>query len=265
MLTMDQLQDINGAEAQDRDGQKIGSVGQVYLDDSSGQPEWVTVKTGLFGTKETFVPLEAASMQEDQVVRVPFDKDRVQGAPRVDAEEHLDPDQERELYRYYGLDYDHPRAGREAATTGTAAPETTSETDPTRTTGTGTTDEAMTRSEERMHVGTESQPAGRARLRKYVVTEHQNVTVPVSHEEARLEREPITDANRDAAMSGPDLAEGEHEVVLNAERPTVSKDEVPVERVRLSKETVTGEEQVGDDVRKEQVEAEGDVRDDPTR
>ena len=117
-----------------------------------------------------------------------------------------------------------------------------------------TTDEAMTRSEERLHVGTESVQAGRARLRKYVVTENVTQTVPVSHEEVRVEREPITDANRDAALDGPAISEEEHEVTLNAERPVTEKEAVPVERVRLGTETVTEQAEVNDQVRKEQIE-----------
>jgi uncharacterized protein (TIGR02271 family) len=122
-------------------------------------------------------------------------------------------------------------------------------------------DAAMTRSEERLNVGTESVPAGRARLRKYVVTENVSTTVPVSHEEVRLEREPVTDANRDAALSGADITEDEHEVQLNAERPVVTKETVPVERVRLATESVAGEERVSEEVRKEQIdEPEVDTR-----
>jgi uncharacterized protein (TIGR02271 family) len=112
----------------------------------------------------------------------------------------------------------------------------------------------MTRSEERLHVGTERVETGRARLRKYIVTENVQTTVPVSREEIRVEREPITDANRDAATSGPDLSEEEHEVTLTAERPVIGKETVPVERVRLGKETTTEERQVTDQVRKEQIE-----------
>jgi uncharacterized protein (TIGR02271 family) len=117
----------------------------------------------------------------------------------------------------------------------------------------------MTRSEEHLVAGTEQVEAGRARLRKYVVTETQRVDVPVSHEEVRLEREPITDANRDAAYSGGDITDEEHEVTLRAERPVVSTEAEPVERVRLGKEKVTGRETVSGKVRKEQVEL-----DDPT-
>ena len=121
-----------------------------------------------------------------------------------------------------------------------------------------TTDTAMTRSEEQLRVGTETREAGRARLRKHVVTEHQQVTVPVSHEEVTLEREPITDANRGDAYDGPAISEEEHEVVLHAERPVVAKEAVPVERVRLDVDTVTEQQTVTDTVRKEQIEVEGD-------
>jgi uncharacterized protein (TIGR02271 family) len=120
-----------------------------------------------------------------------------------------------------------------------------------------TTDDAMTLSEERLNVGTERVEAGRARLRKYVVTENVTETVPVSHEEVRVQREPITDANIGNAMDGPAISEEEHEVTLHAERPVVEKEAVPVERVRLDTETVTGQEQVTDTVRKEQVDTDG--------
>ncbi len=108
-----------------------------------------------------------------------------------------------------------------------------------------------------MHVGTRTEQVGRARLRKYVVTEQQTQTVPVSHEEVRIEREPITDDNRGAATDGPAISEEEHEVVLHAERPVVEKETVPVERVKLGMETVRDEETVSAEVRKEQVETHG--------
>ena len=117
-----------------------------------------------------------------------------------------------------------------------------------------TTDDAMTRSEEELEVGTQTRERGRVRLRKYVTTEQEQVTVPVQREEVRVEREPVTDANLDAAMSGPDLTEAEHEVVLREEEPVVEKRVVPRERVRLDKETVTDEERVAEQLRKEQIE-----------
>jgi len=112
----------------------------------------------------------------------------------------------------------------------------------------------MTRSEEQLHVGTEQVQTGTARLRKHIVTENVSHTVPVSHEEVRVQREPITDANRDQAMGGSELSEEEHEVTLHAEQPVVTKETVPVERVKLGTETVTGEQEVSEQVRKEQIE-----------
>jgi uncharacterized protein (TIGR02271 family) len=116
----------------------------------------------------------------------------------------------------------------------------------------------MTRSEERLNVGTRKEEVGRARLRKYVVNENVTETVPVSREEVRIEREPITDANVGKAMDGPAISEEEHEVTLHAERPVVEKEAVPVERVRLDKDTVTEHETVNEGVRKEQIDVGGE-------
>jgi uncharacterized protein (TIGR02271 family) len=118
----------------------------------------------------------------------------------------------------------------------------------------------MTRSEEELRVGTARQEAGRARLRKYIETEYVQTTVPVQHEEVRVEREPITDGNVDQALDGPEISEEEHEIVLHEEQPVVEKRTVPKERVRLEKDTVTEERQVGDEVRKERIEGDTGTR-----
>jgi uncharacterized protein (TIGR02271 family) len=112
----------------------------------------------------------------------------------------------------------------------------------------------MTRSEEELRVGTTQRERGRVRLRKYVTTEQVQQTVPVQRERVRVEREPITDANLDAATSGPEISEAEHEVVLREEEPVVEKRVVPRERMRLDKDTVTDQERVAEEVRKEQIE-----------
>jgi uncharacterized protein (TIGR02271 family) len=116
----------------------------------------------------------------------------------------------------------------------------------------------MTRSEEELHVGKAQRERGRARLRKYVVTEEVQQTVPVQREEIRVEREPITDANIGRATDGPEISEEEHEVTLHEEEVVTEKRTVPKERVRLSKDTVTDEETVADEVRKERIEMEDD-------
>jgi uncharacterized protein (TIGR02271 family) len=242
-----------GRNAVDPQGNKIGSVGQVYLDDNTGQPDWITINTGLFGMKENFAPLAGSSFTGDDLV-LPFDKTVVKDSPDVADASHLDADEQQSLYAYY-------RQYLGAGTTGaTGGYEQTTSGDAGRQRGAGydtsgpNTDEAMTRSEEQLRVGTENVAAGRARLRKYVVTEQQSVQVPVSREEVRVEREPITDANRGDALSGADISEEEHEVVLHEERPVVTTEAVPVERVRLGTETVTEQETVSGEVRKEQIE-----------
>ena len=275
MITQQDITTIIGSNAVDNDGDKLGKVGQVYLDDQTGSPEWATISTGLFGTSETFVPLTEASVSGG-TLRVPYEKAKVKDAPRVEAEQgHLSPDEEAELYRYYGIGMG--TSGTET-TTGTAGyADTTTGTDATTGTDTNrhgtaghdtsgpTTDSATTRSEEQLRVGTRTEEVGRARLRKFVVTENVTTTVPVRKEKAVLEREPITDANVGDATSGPDLSDEEHEVVLNEEHVTVDKTVQPVERVRLGTETVTDEETVTEDVRKEHIETEGDVDTDGRR
>jgi uncharacterized protein (TIGR02271 family) len=235
-------------------GQKIGRIGEVYVDDSTGEPNFVTVRTGLFGTAESFVPLQDATVAGSDL-RVAYDKDEVKDAPRVDPDGHLTPAEEQRLYAHYGL-------SGPGEPTSVGAGESNSRDHGTRGHDTSgpTTDDAMTRSEERLRVGAREEEAGRARLRKYVVTENVTQTVPVSREEVRVEREPITDKNVGAARSGPNISEEEHEVVLHQERPVVEKEAVPVERVRLGTETVTDQETVSEDVRKEQIDTDLDSR-----
>ena len=248
---------IIGQSVHGSDGQRIGEVGQVYLDDETGKPEWATVRTGLFGTKESFVPVSKAQTTDDGL-RVPYDKDLVKGAPRVDADQgHLSMEEEAELYRHYGLEYSQRRSDSGLAAKGTGTSKGLDRGTVGHDTSGPNTDDAMTRSEEHLEVGTQTREAGRARLRKYVVTEQQTVNVPVTREKVTLEREPITDANVGAAMDGPSISEEEHEVVLHEEKPVVQKEAVPVERVRLGKDTVTEQEKVTEKVRKERIEADG--------
>ena len=278
MIAKNDLRKLLGATAHDPSGDKVGRIVQVYYDDDTDQPKWITVHTGLFGTNESFVPLQGARFNGGGVT-LGYDKQKIKNAPNVAQDRHLSRDEEVQLYRYYdiaGYDLggtdDAQAGGRIRATSDEQRNRGTVLDDPDdrttarrgRTRGHDTsdpaTDTAMTRSEEQLRVGTESREAGRARLRKHVVTEHQSVTVPVSREEVTVEREPITDANRDAARSGPDISEEEHEVTLRAERPVVEKEAVPVERVRLGTETRTEQESVGGEVRKEQIEVDADVR-----
>jgi uncharacterized protein (TIGR02271 family) len=236
------------------DGEKIGKISEIYEDPATGKAEWATVSSGLFGSKSNFVPLAGASPSGEDV-HAQVTKAQVKDAPGVEADGELSEQEEQRLFEYYGVPYT-----TEGSTTAQGAPDSGQQT------GRGTvghdtsgptTDDAMTRSEEELRVGTRQREAGRARLRKYVVTENVTTTVPVSHEEVRIEREPITDANRADAHDGPAISEEEHEVVLHEDEVIVDKQTVAKERVSLGTETVTEEQQVDEQVHREQIETEG--------
>jgi uncharacterized protein (TIGR02271 family) len=276
MIGTETLDRVIGRDVYDDSGNKIGSASEVYLDDQTGQPEWVTVKTGLFGTKESFVPIRDADLTDDGV-RVHISKDKVKDAPKIDTDGHLSPQEEEELYRYYGLGGSW--SGTETrtdttTTTGMAGTGVAGRTDRDRDgvyddvegrtvghdTSGPTTDDAMTRSEEELRVGKTERETGRARLRKYVVEDQVTETVPVQREEVRVEREPITDANIDNATEGPAISDEEHEVVLHEEEVVAEKRAVPKERIRLDKDTVTDERQVSETVRKEEIDVDDEGR-----
>lgn len=264
---------LTGLTAYDQAGDKIGSVKQVYLDDQTNRPEWVTVKTGLFGMKESFVPLAGARREGDDL-KVATTKDVVKEAPRVDADQHLDPSQEGELYAHYGLKRtpaaapgmgtaaQRPTTGRGQAAADTGLAGTAGGMgSPGRHTGareyatrSGAPGEdkanEMLLSEEQLRVGKQEEEVGRARLRKVVVTEDVTTSVPVSHEEVRVVREPVREGEETRATIG----EEQTEVTLHAEKPVTRKDTVPVERVRLETEKVTETQEVSGKVRKERAE-----------
>jgi uncharacterized protein (TIGR02271 family) len=261
MFDQDTLGRLPGSTAHDRNGESVGKVKQLYVDDESGQPKWATVATGLFGTSESFVPLEQAELDGEGNLRLAYDKDTVKDAPRVDADGHIEESEEARLYEHYGLGgtaasgvmggdrdvdadrsvpVDHDRD--ETAGTAPAAGEGTS----------------MTRNEERLQVGTEQVETGRLRLRKYVTTEDQTVSVPVKKEKLVVDRQPLDgDQARSAGVIG-DTGEEVEEITLREERPVVDKETVAVEEVSVGKETVTEEHTVSDTIRKEQVDLEED-------
>jgi uncharacterized protein (TIGR02271 family) len=254
MSTQQDIRTMRGQALFGRDGDKLGTIEEIYLDRETREPEWALVTTGLFGTKQSFVPLRESSRSGDGLT-VAFDKATVKDAPTIDPDGSLSYREEARLYRHYGLEYTDigtgggtdidDRAGR-ADTTGhdTSGP---------------TTDDAMTRSEEELRVGKAERETGRVRLQKYVVEDEVTQTVPVRREEVRIEREPITEANIDDATAGPEISGEEHEVVLHEEVPVAEKRVVPKERVRLDKDVHMEERQVSDTVRKEQIDVDDDT------
>ena len=263
MITLDQARTLSGKTMKGTDGEKLGTIDTLYADRDGGEPTFATVHTGLFGAKTHFVPLTDATLQGDAVT-VPYTKALVGDAPHIEKDAELSPEEEQRLYSHYGArgaGTDQKRTqgvqddSRGVNSHGTQGHDTSGP----------TTDDAMTRSEERLQVGTQQVETGRAKLRKYITSETVTETVPVSHEEVRVEREPITDTNSGKAYDGPALSEEEHEVTLTATRPVVNKETVPVERVRLGTETVQEDVQVSEEVRKENIEVDGVYPDGDTR
>ena len=269
-----------GQDLYDRDGDKIGTIEEIYLDAQTGEPEWALVNTGLFGTKSSFVPLQEAT-EDGGTLRVPYEKGQVKDAPRMDPDGELSQSDESELYSHYGLSYSESQSdsGLPEGGSGAGANLGTGTTGKTDTEASGTregsfgrappvgedtsgpeTDNAMTRSEEELRVGKTEREPGRVRLKKYVVEDEVTETVPVKREEVRVEREPITDANAGAATDGPAISEEEHEVVLHEEQAVVDKQAVPKERVRLDKDVHVEEEQVSDTVRSERIDVDDQGR-----
>lgn len=196
----------------DAAGEKVGTVTEVYLDDQTGDPSWITVRTGWFGTKESFVPLDQVNTVEP-VLRTSYDTATIKGAPRCDAGQPLSRPEEQALYSYYGL----------------SGPDNL---DPSR-------DEQGTGDIAARHPGSaRAAEPNRPRLRKHVITERQTVTVPLSHQVARIERIPITEADRETVEPG-NFTEQEYAVVLHAERPVITTEVVAVERVQITDDPVT--------------------------
>jgi uncharacterized protein (TIGR02271 family) len=239
-------------EVVDPHGENIGSVKQVWLDENSGRPLWAAVHTGLFGLKESLVPIQDAQVQ-DRRLRVPVDKRQVKDAPRIETGTgHITDAEQAELYQHYGMipmanTGEHDRMERPA--------------DGRRHRSASGPDgeHVVTRSEERLKVGKKQVETGQVRLVKHVVTEQQQVSVPVSHEEVRVEREPIAESERGRVEQDDAFRDGHTEMTLHAERPVVEKETVPVERVRMGKETVTEQRDVGGEIRKEQIEIDDEV------
>ncbi|MFI6866208.1 PRC and DUF2382 domain-containing protein [Nocardia sp. NPDC050406] len=239
------LESLIGCTAYDKSGSAIGQVEQFYVDNATGQPTWAVVSTGSAGD-HSLVPLTGAQYQPaDRTLQIPVDSERVRSAPHMEHYGRIDPDDEQALLDYYRLDR-RPTGGR----TGLAQQIQPGPDEPMTA---GYTDDTMLRSEERLVVGTDREEVGTARMHKYVETEQQDITVPITHEEARLVREPITDRTEAAG----DIGEQDREVILHADHVRVDKETVPVERVRLVVDEVEEQQTVSGTVRKERIETEG--------
>lgn len=268
------IHDLANATAYDRNGDKLGSVKEVYINDASGQPDFVEVGHGLFGMSSSVVPLRGHQLAGEEL-RLAFTKDRISDAPDFHSDEHLSESDQQTIYRHYGLEgtdnietyesdiRDHQRgtagfAGGAAGAGGAVHDRDRVDATDAVDTATHTDGDSITRSEERLNVDKERVSAGQVRLRKYVVHDTETVEVPVQREEVRVERTPI-DPDAAAAHRGGELHDEEASVTLSEERVVVNKETVPVEEVRLEKETVRDTEVVSEDVAREEIDVDGDI------
>ena len=233
-MTLDSLQELRGKPVFADDGDKIGSVEEIFYDEESNRPEWIGIGSGFFGTKRVLVPAARASLTGDGL-RVPFAKEHVKDSPDIDSDE-ISTETERDLYAYYGLAYSESRSD-----TGLPAGDT------------GSGEAAVTRSEEELRVGTRGVETGRVRLRKWVETEPVAVDVELQQEAARVTRERI-----DQPVSGAEIGSEEIEVPLRGEEAVVQKQAVAKEKIAVGKTVETEQETVSDEVRKERVEVDED-------
>jgi stress response protein YsnF len=282
MLSERELSAAIGSTAYDGSGDKIGTVEHFFVDDRTGAPTWVALTTGMFGTRHSVAPAVDATFTDGDL-RLPVTVEAVKTAPHV-AGDHLDPTEEAELRRHYGV-------GSGTAVDATAPTQEIPSSPPPVPADTGTTgtteratasDGSMTRSEERLRVGTERVATTRARLVKYVVTEEVQITVPIRREEIRIEEVPLDHVEEgpgESLVPAEPPAAGEHrprhstdrgmpdEIILHTERPVVSVEVVPTERVRLRTEMVQGQETVTGQVQREEIVVDRDPaarRDGPT-
>jgi uncharacterized protein (TIGR02271 family) len=243
--TIERLSQARGTTVYAQDGEKIGSVEEIFQDYETRQPEWIGIGTGFFGTKRVLVPVQGAELRDDGLY-VPYTKDQVKDAPDIDADE-IDETTEQALYSHYGLSYSERRS---STTLPAGMPGTMGAEDEADTQREG----MVTRHEEELHVGKRDVEAGRARVRKWVESEPQEVDVALRRETARVTREPV-----DRPASEGEIGEEEIDVPLRGEEAVVEKQTVAKERVGLERDVETERETVGGEIRKEQIDVEGDV------
>jgi stress response protein YsnF len=261
------LPPVIGAIADDRNGNALGTITTVFLDDVTERPTWVGVTDGLHASADdvpVIAPIADAEYADGRL-RLTVPAEAVRSAPRVAQADRLSPEEEATLLEHY-------RSALAAAPNRTdtmALPRvetgTTTGTRTTDTTGTGTAlgtvaDTAMTRTEEQLQVSTVVEPWTRAVLRIEEVTEEVLVPVTVTRQQARIEYLPLspTDGARTAGEPGEpgvERATSTSEwVTLYAEQPSVTLQRVPAERVRLTTSWVTEETTVSQELRREEVE-----------
>jgi uncharacterized protein (TIGR02271 family) len=224
LVSAEELKELRRAPLYTVDGEEFGHVGEIWYDEGSGRAEYLKVGRQPLGLRAVLVPVQGGTRYQDGF-KVPYTREQLEGAPDFDPDD-WDDARERDFRSYY-----EGFATRDVSDA----------------------DASMTRSEEELRVGKREVPAGSVRLRKWVETEPVQEDVELRRETARVEREPI-----DQPVSGATIGEDEVEVSLRAEQPVAEKRTVAKERVGIEKDVETERETVGDELRKERIDVEGD-------
>jgi len=253
-----------GCEVTDSNGNKIGKVDGVWVDDATNDLEFIGVKIGMLMGKTHIIPVTQGQTGSG-TISVPYDESKIKDAPSFGADDELSPADEDRIYTYYGVDRSTGQSP-----TGLPAGEqtggyTTTDTDTRdyQTTGpdtrdydtSGTGERGMKLSEEQLQVGKRQVESGRVRLRKVVRTEHQEVPVELRREEVTIERVSASGA----AVPGDAFREEEIDVPVMREEAVVDKQARVTGEVHLNKTTETETQTVGGDVRSEDVEVDDDT------
>jgi uncharacterized protein (TIGR02271 family) len=286
-----------GADVVDSTGNKIGTVDNVWVDDATNELEFVGVKTGWLFGKTHIIPCADAQISDGQIT-VPYAEDQIKDAPSYGADDELSPEDEQQIYSYYGLDRTTASSstGLAAGESGTGFGSTASGTSSSNDTGfatgstggytgsdysdtqteygtsetgyndlgtstdttTGTDSDSVRLHEEELNVGKRQVEAGRVRLRKVVSTERQEVPVELQREQVEIERVPVSEAGSITDDSAA-FQDQEINVPVMREEAVVGKETRATGEVRLNKTVDTQTETVGGDVRKEDVQVEGNA------
>jgi uncharacterized protein (TIGR02271 family) len=227
---------LAGYEVYDRNGEKIGKVDDLFVDEND-QPEYIGVKMGFLGTSSTLIPMDLVTVDESSGrIEVSVDKEKAKNGPAFDDDREITPEYENQVYSYYGLQ--RSEAAAEPAAYGAYPTETTDE-DELR----------VQRSEEELRAGTREREAGAINVRKRVVTEPQQMEVPTRHEEVSVERVPV-----EGEASEAEIGDEEVSIPLTEEEVVVEKRPVAKEEVRIRKDVVEDTEVVEEEVRREEVD-----------
>ena len=229
---------LAGYEVYDRNGEKIGKVDDLFVDESD-QPEYIGVKMGLLGTSSTLIPMDIITVDESAGRLVTSaDKDTAKNGPSFDDDREITPEFESEVYSYYGLSRS---SGTEQSGSYEAYQGATTDEEELR----------VQRTEEELRAGTREREAGQVNVRKRVRTDRERVEVPTRHEEVHVDRVPIN-----SETSGAEIGEDEVRVPVTEEEVVVEKRPVAKEEVRIRKDVVEDTEVVEEDLRREEIDVE---------